>query len=93
MLRLDELFNALQTYKLLKSWSNLRVDKDALVKFCQAEDSWYTLFVPEAELTVAGFADVQKQQSIMVQLLTDYTNRFYQALNWPMKASFTTLRT
>ncbi len=84
----DELFNALQTYKLLKSWSNLRVDKDALVKFCQADDSWYTLFVPEAELAVAGFADVHKQQSIMVQLLKDYTDRFYQALKLAYEGQF-----
>ncbi len=84
----DELSNALQTYKLLKSWSNLRVDKDALIKFCQANDSWYTLFVPEAELIVSGFADVQKQQSIMVQLLTDYTDRFYQALKLAYEGQF-----
>lgn len=84
----DELFNSLQTYKLLKSWSNLRVDKDALVKFCQANDSWYTLFVPEAELNVSGFADVQKQQAIMVQLLTDYTDRFYQALKLAYEGQF-----
>ncbi|MBW0365866.1 DEAD/DEAH box helicase family protein [Ensifer adhaerens] len=84
----DEIFDALQTYKLLKSWSNLRVDKDALVKFCLADNSWYTLFIPEAELNVSGFADVQKQQSIMVQLLTDYTDRFYQALKLAYEGQF-----
>jgi hypothetical protein len=84
----DTLFNAVQNYKLLKSWSNLRVDKDRLAQFCLSNDGWYTLLVPQAELDVHCFADVQRQQDIMQQLLTDYTDRFYQGLKAAYEGKF-----
>ncbi len=84
----DAVFLALQEYKLLKAWSNLRLDRQRLIDFCTGSDTWYTLFIPQAELGINGFADVTKQQDILVQLLTEYTDRFYQALKAGYEGQF-----
>ncbi|MFG6591151.1 DEAD/DEAH box helicase family protein [Sulfitobacter sp. 1A12157] len=76
----DAVFTAVQEYKLLKGWSNLKVDRERLYQFCLGDDSWYTLFIPQAELEVSSFSDVERQQNVMLQLLTDYTDRFYRGL-------------
>ena len=84
----DAVFTAVQEYKLLKSWSNLKVDRERLYQFCLGDDSWYTLLIPQAELEVSGFSDVLRQQDIMLQLLTDYTDRFYQGLKAAYEGKF-----
>lgn len=84
----DQIFLVVQKYKLLKSWSNLRLDRQRLIDFCFGEDDWYTLFVPKAELAVSGFGNVLKQQSILIRLLTDYTDRFYQSLKAGYEGQF-----
>jgi hypothetical protein len=84
----DMVFNSLQEYKLLKSWSNLQVDRKRLAKFCLDDDNWYTLLIPEAELELRGFADVLRQQDVMLQLLKDYTDRFYQGLKAAYEGKF-----
>jgi len=76
----DAIYLAVQEYKLLKSWSNLRVDRQRLIDFCTGDTGWYTLFAPKAELALNSFDDVLKQQAILIRLLTDYTDRFYQSL-------------
>lgn len=84
----DAVFLALQEYKLFKTWSNLRLDRQRLIGFCTASDAWYTLFIPQAEVVINGFADVTKQQNILVQLLTEFTDRFYQALKAGYEGQF-----
>lgn len=84
----DAIFTAVQEYKLLKSWSNLKVDQERLADFCLGNDNWYTLFIPQAELEMTGFADVVRQQDIMLQLLTDYTDRYYQGLKAAYEGKF-----
>jgi hypothetical protein len=44
--------------------------------------------IPQEELKVEGFADVQRQQKVMVQLLTDYTDRFYQGQKTAYEGQF-----
>jgi hypothetical protein len=84
----DQIFLAVQEYKLLKSWSNLRLEHQGLIDFCMSKDDWYTLFAPQSELAMNGFADVLKQQSILIRLLTDYTDRFYQSLKAGYEGQF-----
>jgi hypothetical protein len=76
----DRLFLSLQQYKLQKSWSNLRLEKARLRQFCESRDDWYTLFMPASELTFSGFTTILKLQDVLLQLLCDYTDRFYQGL-------------
>lgn len=84
----DSVYLALQDYKLLKSWSNLRLDRQRLIDFCTGSDAWYTLFIPQAELTISSVADVIRQQDVLVQLLIEYTDRFYQALKAGYEGQF-----
>lgn len=84
----DRVFLALQDYKLQRSWSNLRLDRQKLIDFCAGAQDWYTLFIPAAELNVTTFADIRKQEDILIRLLTDYTDRFYKALKTGYEGQF-----
>lgn len=84
----DRIYLALQNYKIQRSWSNLRLDRERLIDFCNGDSAWYTLFVPAAELAVTSFADVRKQEDILLRLLTDYTDRFYKALKSGYEGQF-----
>ena len=84
----DRIYLALQIYKLQRSWSNLRLDRQKLMDFCTESTGWYTLFVPAAELAVTDFGAIQKQENILVRLLVDYTDRFYKSLKTGYEGQF-----
>ena len=84
----DRIYLTLQNHKLQRSWSNLRLDRQKLMDFCIGSTGWYTLFVPEAELALTDFSAIQKQESILVRLLTDYTDRFYKSLKTAYEGQF-----
>jgi Type III restriction enzyme, res subunit len=84
----DRIYLAVQEFKLLKSWSNLRLDQSRLADFCLKSNDWYTLYIPKAELEVRGFADIEKQQDILIRLLQDYTDRFYKSLKAAYEGQF-----
>lgn len=84
----DRIYLALQNYKLQRSWSNLRLDRQKLMDFCTESTGWYTLFVPAAELAVTDFSAIQKQENILVRLLIDYTDRFYKSLKTAYEGQF-----
>ncbi|MEB3415003.1 DEAD/DEAH box helicase family protein [Alteriqipengyuania sp. WL0013] len=84
----DAIYLAVQEYKLLRTWSNLRLDQDRLKDFCTTKQDWYTLYAPASELEVRTVADIQKQQSYLIRLLIDYTDRFYQALKGAYEGQF-----
>ncbi|MCL2635874.1 MAG: type III restriction endonuclease subunit R, partial [Betaproteobacteria bacterium] len=84
----DRVYLALQDYKLQRSWSNLRLERQKLIDFCTGVQDWYTLYIPAAELKVTNFADVRKQEDILIRLLTDYTDRFYKALKTGYEGQF-----
>lgn len=70
------------------SWSNLRLQRLKLIDFCAGTQDWYTLLIPAAELNVTSFADIRKQEDILLRLLTDYTDRFYKALKTGYEGQF-----
>jgi hypothetical protein len=84
----DRIYLALQAYKLQRSWSNLRLERQKLIDFCTGAQDWYTLFIPATELNVMNFADIRKQEDILLRLLTDYTDRFYKALKTGYEGQF-----
>ena len=84
----DRIYLALQDYKLQRSWSNLRLDLAKLKEFCTGSSDWYTLYIPAAELAIQEFSDIAKQEDILIQLLTDYTDRFYKALKSAYEGQF-----
>ena len=84
----DRIYLALQDYKLQRSWSNLRLDRQKLIDFCSGTPDWYTLYLPATELAVSTFSDIRKQEEILIRLLTDYTDRFYKALKTGYEGQF-----
>jgi len=84
----DRIYLALQEYKIQRSWSNLRLERQRLIDFCSGAQDWYTLFIPAAELAVTTFGDIRKQEDILLRLLTDYTDRFYNALKKGYEGQF-----
>lgn len=84
----DRIYLALQNYKIQRSWSNLRLDRQKLIDFCSGSADWYTLFIPATELKVRSFGDVNKQEDILLRLLIDYTDRFYNALKKGYEGQF-----
>ncbi|MDG6895160.1 DEAD/DEAH box helicase family protein [Volucribacter amazonae] len=75
----DKIYLALLDFKLKKSWFNLQLDKACLRQFAE-QNHWYKLYAPDEELTINTFADINKQQSWLIELLCRYTERFYQRL-------------
>ena len=88
----ERLYLAVQDYKLQRGWSNLRLDKQRLMDFCLGNsgfsNKWYTLLIPKSELDIKQFSDVKKQEDIMLRLLLDYTERFYNALKNAYEGQF-----
>ena len=73
------LYLAVQDFKLQRSMSNLRLDRIRLEAFCKSGNSWYTLHIPAAELEIRSMTDIHKQEDILIRLLQDYTERFYNS--------------
>jgi hypothetical protein len=84
----DRIYLAVQEYKLLKSWSNLRLDYEKLMDFCLSRNNWYTLFIPKAELQIVSFTDIGKHEDILIRLLQDYTDKFYKSLKMAYEGQF-----
>lgn len=84
----DRIYLSLQEYKIQRSWSNLRLDRQKLVDFCAGNSDWYTLFIPAAELAVRSIHNIRKQEDILIRLLIDYTDRFYNALKKGYEGQF-----
>ena len=84
----DRIYLAMQEFKQLRSWSNLRLERSRLRDFCLTRNDWYTLSIPQAELNIRTIADIGKQEDILIRLLQDYTDRFYQALKTAYEGQF-----
>jgi len=84
----DRIYLAVQEFKQLRSWSNLRLDRARLMDFCLNYHDWYTLFIPKSELRIRGFGDILKQEEILIRLLQDYTDRFYKSLKSAYEGQF-----
>lgn len=84
----DRIYLALQSFKLQRSWSNLRLDMHRLKAFSGGPSDWYTLFIPASELEICQFEDVRKQEDILIRLLCDYTDRFYKTIKTAYEGQF-----
>ena len=84
----DRIYLAMQNFKHIKSWSNLRISPAQIRDFCQSRDDWYTLLIPKDELAIRSIADIVKQEDILIRLLQDYTDRFYKTLKTAYEGQF-----
>lgn len=84
----DRIFLEIHHYKLERSWSNLRLDKKSLRRFCEASQRWYTLYIPKEALKITSFQKVRYQEDILIQLLKTYTHHFYNTLKLAYEGQF-----
>ena len=84
----DRIYLAVQEFKQLRSWSNLRLERSRLLDFCLKHNDWYTLYIPQTELGIRTIADIRKQEDILIRLLQDYTDRFYKSLKTAYEGQF-----
>ena len=84
----DRIYLAVQEFKQLRSWSNLRLERARLMDFCLTRDDWYTLYISQTELAIRSIVDIRKQEDILIRLLQDYTDRFYKALKTAYEGQF-----
>lgn len=63
-----------------RTWSNLQVSLEGLKDFVTANKDWYCLYAPQSFVAVQSFADIAKQQEILIELLKIYTEQFYNRL-------------
>ena len=76
----DRIYLAVQEHKTRRSWHNLRVDLNRLRKFCEHSQDWFTLFAPASEFDLKNYRDLLRMEQVLITLLLDYTDRFYNAL-------------
>lgn len=76
----DRIYLAVQEHKMRQNWHNLRVDQNRLRQFCEQSQDWFTLFVPASEFELTNYRDLLRIEEVMITLLLDYTDRFYNAL-------------
>ena len=76
----DKIYLTVQQHKSRQSWFNLQTDKAKMRDFVESESDWYTLLIPKSEMAIHSFADVLKQQELLIELLLGYTERFYRSL-------------
>lgn len=83
----EEIYLALWEEKWLRSWWNLRLEKEHIQSFARKND-WYKLYCPPDFLTINSFSDIKKQQEILIDLLSLYMKRFYQTLKAAYEGQF-----
>ena len=84
----ETIYLRLLSHKLQNSRNNLKLDKSRLKAFVEKEHGWYTLYIPDAEMQIRSYSDVFKQQSLLIDLLCDYSDRFYKSLQAAYEAQF-----
>lgn len=83
----EKIYLELWEYKWQRSWWNLHIHKDIIQDFARTE-GWYRLYIPKEALSVHCYADIEKQQTILIELLKLYMQRFYQTLKGLYEGQF-----
>lgn len=75
----DKVYFEIQKYKNERSWYNLAVSKENLIKIIN-NDEWYEISIPEADLEVSSFHRVFMWEEMVISLLKLYTEKFYLSI-------------
>jgi len=75
-LDLDALYFELERFKAERGWWNLNLTRSAIADLL-ADQSWYRLLIPDAELDLDSYERVRTWQQIAEALLKKYTERYY----------------
>lgn len=74
---IDAVWFELQHFKNERSWYNLNLPPECIIKLLLNPD-WYKLYIPPEELQFTRFEQVRRWGEIAVALLKKYTDRFYK---------------
>jgi len=83
----DHIYLRLLEYKNQQGWYNLKIRREELETFCRSSD-WYLLEIPPSELELSGFCDFRKWEGIMLELLEDYTRRYYETMKRAFESQY-----
>ena len=74
---IDAVWFKLQHFKNERSWYNLNLSRECIIKLLLSPD-WYKLYIPPEELQFTRFDRVRRWEEIAVALLKKYIDRFYK---------------
>ena len=63
--------------KRQKNWYNLAITRAEIDKLLERND-WYTLYVPPERVAVRSYADLQRLEDIVVELIAEYVAQLWQ---------------
>ena len=76
---IDAIWFELQHFKNERSWYNLNLDRDCILRLLSPPNNqWYKLFIPPEELQFTQFDRVRRWEEIAVALLKKYADRYYK---------------
>ena len=75
----DKVYFEIQKYKNERSWYNLAVAQDNLIKIMNS-NSWYRISIPEVDLEITSFHRVFMWEEMVISLLKLYTEKFYLSI-------------
>jgi hypothetical protein len=76
---LDAIWFELQHFKNERSWYNLNLDRNCILRLLSPPNNqWYKLFIPPEELKFTQFDRVRRWEEIAVALLKKYIDRYYK---------------
>ena len=75
----DKVYFEIQKYKNERSWYNLAVSKENLIRIMK-NDEWYDISIPEADLEISSFHRVFMWEEMVIALLKLYTEKFYLSI-------------
>lgn len=71
------IYHQLLARKRRMGWHNLAIDR-AMVDRLLGRDDWYELYLPPEQMAVANYAGIRKLENIAVELIAEYTARFWR---------------
>ncbi|MFZ4079761.1 MAG: DEAD/DEAH box helicase family protein [Pirellula sp.] len=74
---LDAIYFELQHFKNERSWYNLNLPRESIMKILR-NSHWYRLYIPSEEMEFSRFDRVRRWEEIAVALLKKYIDRFYK---------------
>ena len=78
-MNIDAIWFELQHFKSERSWYNLNLDRDCILRLLSPPNNqWYKLFIPPEELEFTQFDRVRRWEEIAVALLKKYADRYYK---------------
>ena len=86
---IDAIWFELQHFKNERSWYNLSLDRDCILRLLSPpKNQWYKLFIPPEELEFTQFDRVRRWEEIAVALLRKYVDRYYKHKKQEWEADF-----